>query len=208
MSKIIERIKEAYHLETDAEVADFLGIKPSTLSMQKNRRHLNLERIIKKCSDLNKSWLLEGQGPMMKSELVYETDQIPIYSDVNIGENNEPDFDSSNEEGKIMLDTSEHWSDVFSPDHLIGYTIPENVMAPTIQKHDIAFFNTNVQTPDEEAICLISRNDDIICRRIRADNDKYIISCDNAEHEVKEISKNNDDYSIIGKIVWVLRRIE
>ncbi|MDZ7680903.1 MAG: hypothetical protein U5J63_04110 [Fodinibius sp.] len=77
MSKILQRIKEAYHLETDAEVANFLNIKPSTLSMQKNRGRLNLQRIINTCSELNKNWLLDGTGKMWEPER--------LLADINTG---------------------------------------------------------------------------------------------------------------------------
>jgi hypothetical protein len=205
VKELIERIKEAYILETDAQVAEFLDLNPSTLSMQKNRGRLNLELIIEKCSDLNKNWLLEGKGPIWNNELESDATRIPVYSSFNFRDKNKLNLQNSVKEGSILIDTSEEWDYLSSPDHLIGYTIGDDAMAPTLQKHDIAFFDLKNRTPNHETIFLIAFNHKIICRRIQVNSGSYIIS-GNDDEEYSEISQNNDNYNIIGEIICVLRR--
>ncbi|MCE7934592.1 MAG: hypothetical protein DYG96_08360 [Chlorobi bacterium CHB2] len=66
IAKILDRIKTAYQLETDANVAKFLNIATSTLSSWKKRGRANYVRIFAKCEDLNLHWLITGEG-MMKA---------------------------------------------------------------------------------------------------------------------------------------------
>ncbi len=85
MNTILERIKLAYHLETDAELANFLDINASTLSMQKNRGRLNLKLIIQKCRDLNKNWLFHGKGHMWNHNAESARQiRIPIYKTLHL----------------------------------------------------------------------------------------------------------------------------
>lgn len=207
MIEIVERIKEAYIFETDAEVADFLDLKPSTLSMQKNRGRLNLKRVVDKCSDLNKNWLLDGEGPIRKNDSESDATEIPIYSSFSFRAKNEIDLHNSKKEGEILIDISEEWDYFSLPDYLIGYTILSDAMAPTLEKHDIAFFDLKSRNPNGEAIFLISFNNNVICRRVQENGASYFVSSDNPELDTFEISKNSNDYNIIGEMVGILRNM-
>lgn len=59
---ILNRIKSHYGLKSDVALADFLGIKPTTLSNWHTRNSINLELIFTKCEDLNANWILTGNG--------------------------------------------------------------------------------------------------------------------------------------------------
>lgn len=209
MKELIERIKEAYILETDAEVAEFLDLKPSTLSMQKNRESLNLKRIIEKCSDLNKNWLLEGKGTVWRKEIQSDTAKIPVYTSFNFRKKNKPDFRSSEPKGNITIVGMGVRDQLASTtDHLIGYSISGNTMAPILQKNDIAFFDLKSRTPQDEAIFLISTDHNMLCRRVEVKEENYIVSCDNGEQDILELSKGSTGYTIIGEMVWILRSIK
>lgn len=59
--RILDRLKSAFGLKTDAKLADFLGVKPSTVATWIIRNSVNYELIIASCKgkiDLN--WLLAG----------------------------------------------------------------------------------------------------------------------------------------------------
>lgn len=202
MTKIIERIKEAYRLETDAEVADFLGIKPSTLSMQKNRGRLNLQRIIEKCDDLNKNWLLDGEGEMRKDPP--QSRHIPIYSSLTIA-NHGPDLHKSIKAGILFADVTEELQHFSSSDQVIGYVISGNSMEPTLKKNDIAIINLE-STPEDDAIFLILSENKAFLRRLREKNGSYLLKKDNGQ-ELVELRKNQKDLNMIGKLVWIMRRV-
>ncbi len=67
--KIIHRVKEAYQLSTDAELAEFLGVGRSTPSNWKSRNSLDYDLLFTKCKDLNFNWLIDGQGPPRRHDL-------------------------------------------------------------------------------------------------------------------------------------------
>jgi len=68
VNNILERLKSAYNLKTDAALADRLGIVASTLSNWKARVSIDYDLIFSKCEDLNEAWILTGEGQMKKSE--------------------------------------------------------------------------------------------------------------------------------------------
>lgn len=68
-SLILNRIKLAYSLKNDAELARFLEIQRNTLSNWYSRNTIDYDKVFLKCELLNFDWLLTGEGDMLKSEL-------------------------------------------------------------------------------------------------------------------------------------------
>lgn len=60
---LINRIKEAYKLKTDTELARFLGVATTTLSSWKTRNNIDFERIFARCANINWNFLIYGIGP-------------------------------------------------------------------------------------------------------------------------------------------------
>lgn len=206
MSAILERIKEAYHLKTDAEVAEFLDLKPSTLSMQKNRGRLNLQRIIRKCSDLNKNWLLDGHGKMKKEDMKTVKNRIPIYSSLSI-ENQTPDFRRSIKAGSIYADVTEELHEFTVSSQIIGYIVPRDSLAPVIRKDDIAIVNMDYSINDN-AICLVSDDDEVSFRRLTEKAGDNIPESNNGVRESSQVGSYRGGSRVIGKLVWVMRRVK
>ncbi len=202
MNAIIERIKEAYHFKTDAEVAKFLGIKPSTLSMQKNRGRLNLKRIIEKCSDLNQNWLLHGKG---KKRITAKSNGIPIYSDIEVS-GSTLDFNGSSRVGNLYAEASDEIKLLSgSAKNIIGLIAPSDAMAPTIHVNDVAIIDLK-KDPADDAIFLISSARNVLLRRLRKIKGSFVAKSDNGTHDSITISSNNG-YQLLGKLIWVLRRV-
>lgn len=203
MNSILERIKKAYHLETDAEVADFLGINPSTLSMQKNRGRLNLELIIRKCPEINKNWLLHGQGPIRLSQSE-DLIKIPVYSDLDIGNGGEVYCKEKAAVGWIT--TNKHILSLTESEiqsgHLLAYRVSEDPEPSVVGKYDIAIVDLAESSPDE-GLFLVSTNGDVVCRQIDKKSDE---STDEERISEEAIEKTNSQ--IIGKMVWLMRNVE
>jgi phage repressor protein C with HTH and peptisase S24 domain len=64
---IISRIKLAYNLKTDTELARFLGVSPNTITNWKDRNSINYDLIFTNCVKLNYDWLLTGRGEMLRN---------------------------------------------------------------------------------------------------------------------------------------------
>lgn len=204
MDAIIERIKEAYNFKTDAEVAKFLGIKPSTLSMQKNRGRLNLKRIIEKCSDLDQNWLLHGRG---EKRLVNNSDNgIPIYTDLSLRDSL-PNFDQSPVIGEIKTRISDEVESVpVDSKNIIGFITSGDAMAPVVREKDIAFIKLE-EDPVDDAIFLISSPEKPLLRRLKQNNESFVAKSENEDYPAFEVGAK-DKYQVVGKLVWVLRRVE
>lgn len=208
MNQLLQRIKTAYHLETDAEVADFLGINPSTLSMQKNRGNLDLARIINKCQGLNMNWLLHGEGPVKLNGNTNKSD-IPVYYHSNQLKNGQENpQDSAFLKIPFLGSEKDLANNGFSELRGIkGYRIMEDAMAPTLQKDDVAIINTEENQPIDGNIFLLKFNGTMQCRRIKdGPNNHYLLSSDNEKHESLEMKNTGDNFIVIGKVAMLIRR--
>ena len=201
MTHLIQRIKQAYHLETDAEVADFLDIKPSTLSMQKNRGSLDLKRIISKCDDLNKNWLLEGKGPMRKDQL-NNGQSITIYSSLTMDGDNQLDFDRSTQVGHIAVDLSNKNMELPASERLFGYLISEDSSESNPTSQDLGIFVHADGNISSGTVCLVASEKNISCREVaKQSEDGYLLKDSNGSTSWVD----SDSITILGRMIWVIR---
>ncbi|UGU17343.1 helix-turn-helix domain containing protein [Sinomicrobium kalidii] len=68
-SLMLDQIKHHYRFKRDVDLARHLGIKPQALSNWRKRNSFDAELIYTKCDELNSSWLLNGEGPMLRKDL-------------------------------------------------------------------------------------------------------------------------------------------
>ena len=62
-TSVLGRIKTAYGLRTDAQLAAHLGVKPNTIATWKKRGLLNYNLIFAKCHDVPPDYLVSGADP-------------------------------------------------------------------------------------------------------------------------------------------------
>ena len=65
---ILDRIKEAYGLSGNSELARFLGVAPNTITNWYNRNSIDFDLVFPKCESIDFNWLITGKGPMLKKE--------------------------------------------------------------------------------------------------------------------------------------------
>jgi len=208
VSQILQRIKKAYHLETDAEVADFLDIKPSTLSMQKNRGRLNLKLIIEKCRDVNKNWLLDGVGPVWSEPGKLNGKQIPVYSTLSI-RNNRIDPYKSTKQGYILLEMLDE-SNELNSDHIIGYSVSKNIQEiriPDIKKKGIIFIDLTKKEISPDRCFLFSNGEKLIYKSVRKDSESHSLTANGTSEEHSNMNQNNSSYNIIGEIICMMHKL-
>ncbi len=172
--------------------------------MQKNRGSLNLQRIIRKCADLNKNWLLDGEGEMRKKAMGSNPNRIPVYSSLNI-EDQVPDFHRSIKAGNIYADVTEELLEFTASDQIIGYIVSEHSLAPTLRKGDIAIISLDNSIEGDD-IYLVSEDHEVsFCRLPQKTVDK-VLESENGVQEPQNQSFLNGS-KIIGNLVWVMRRV-
>lgn len=87
-SLILNKIKTAFNIKTNAEFARRLGISPQNLSNWYSRNTFDENLILRKFTNVNEGWLLTGEGEMLKPSLpqksateesVFSGKLIPFY---------------------------------------------------------------------------------------------------------------------------------
>jgi hypothetical protein len=67
--EIIGRLKIAYNLDKEGDVANFLGISASNLANWKKRDTIDIQLLFTKCKDISMDWLLVGNGAMFRKHI-------------------------------------------------------------------------------------------------------------------------------------------
>jgi Bacteriophage CI repressor helix-turn-helix domain. len=67
--EILERVKSHYKLNSNAELAKFLGISASSLSNWYTRNTIDFELVFTKCEDIDLNWLVYGVIDAKKEEI-------------------------------------------------------------------------------------------------------------------------------------------
>lgn len=65
-SLILNKIKEYYKFKTDKELADYLGIAPTTLSSWYARNRIDYLLVYDRCPEIDGNFLLTGEGEMLR----------------------------------------------------------------------------------------------------------------------------------------------
>lgn len=63
---ILNKLREHLGFSSGKEFAEYLGIKPSTLSNWYTRNSFDVDLIASKCGFINLNWLITGEGSMLK----------------------------------------------------------------------------------------------------------------------------------------------
>jgi hypothetical protein len=74
---ILNRIKLHYNFKTDVKLAEFLGLKTTTLANWNKRGSLDYDRLFTKCEDLNPNWIIYGIGNPHKN-LINQEEKEPL----------------------------------------------------------------------------------------------------------------------------------
>lgn len=67
---ILNRIKEAYKLKNDAELAKYLDVLATRISNWVSRNTVDYDLIFTKCKDLNFDWLITGLGEKYRTNII------------------------------------------------------------------------------------------------------------------------------------------
>lgn len=73
---ILDRLKSAYNMKYDTEIAEFLGKDASTISTWRRRGTVDYAIIFSKCHDLNANHIIYGDMPVKRMAATIESDHI------------------------------------------------------------------------------------------------------------------------------------
>lgn len=75
--EILSRLKDAYNIKKDNELAELLGVSKSTLSNWVSRDSIDFDKVFSLCEHINLNWLLTGQGSKFREEPITTDVQVP-----------------------------------------------------------------------------------------------------------------------------------
>lgn len=79
-SLILNEIKKTFNIRSNAEFARILGISPQNLSNWYKRKTFDVNLILRKFTNVNESWLLTGEGEMLKSDIPVVAENMNVIS--------------------------------------------------------------------------------------------------------------------------------
>jgi len=89
-SLILNDIKLYYNFSSDTDFANFLGVKPQTLSSWRVRNTFDIELMYAKCVNIDANFLLTGKGNMIRENNHSKSDE----GDIKDSFNNIKDFNA------------------------------------------------------------------------------------------------------------------
>lgn len=81
-SLILDRIKHAYNLKSDAQLASYFKKDPSTISSWRRRNSVDYPLIFTKCHDLSANFLIYGDLPLKRAGVVTEAIDDPVIQEL------------------------------------------------------------------------------------------------------------------------------
>ena len=82
--QVLNTIKEYYKFKTDYEFAEYLGIRPTTLSSWYGRNTLNWDTIFAKCVEMDYNLLIKGLTMQTKTHPpVYDKSALEMIRDLS-----------------------------------------------------------------------------------------------------------------------------
>ena len=64
----ISKLVELKNFSSDAEFARFVGVSPALVSRWRSRNTYDIDKIVNAFPEVSISWLLSGEGSMLKDE--------------------------------------------------------------------------------------------------------------------------------------------
>lgn len=187
---------------TTKQVEVKTGISNSYISLiERNKRKPSAEILSKlaKAYQVKTEDLLRLMGYLPSTKTKYNSRQIPIYNIISTGK---AFFISENMEGYSPLPPS---MDTFSTKDLFAIRVKrESMVDKRIKKGDIVIIKKQNEVK-KETIALISLNNEIAIRRVVKQNKHIILQSTDLEHS-PVLVKETDDFSIIGKVEWVMHK--
>lgn len=216
---ILDRLKKALNMRSDAELARFLEVNPSTVATWRVKQSMKFDRIIEYSRNIDLNWLFKGEETQKKCveefDLIKSDKDIVTHKSVryyrSIAVN--PDQETEYSEAHDLINVK--YPKSFIDNELD--TEPENIfitraigdtMEPTIRNRDFIMVQKSCDPPFAGRIYLLRIDDSIQCKRLNElPGNKLLIMNDNARYEDIQINRAENDFNIIGRVIAYSRTI-
>ncbi len=221
---IIEKLKKHLNIEKDIDLANFLGVKQSTLATWKRRGTPNLKLILSKCNDIDFNKLLKDEysGVNMHQKQAVEEqkrciNEAEIVEIMSKGGNTPiiliPEKASAGYGKGFGNDLHREYRIMQFMDYKNGnqyrcFEISGDSMEPTIQSGDYVLCERIEQQAElkEGIVYILCFKDTILCKRLEISKGQLILHSENQKYSPKPIEKQ--EVTEIWKVIWVHRELK
>lgn len=204
--KVVERIKKAYDLRSDAAFADMMGLASSTPNTWKTRDSLDHDLIMQKCADLNLEWVFRGRGEPRFDDNVsdaivrYESKTsvaVPIYSDrLGAGTGDEP-RDEIVSYGRFFEDWLRSAVGV-QPDRAFVAPVRGRSMENLLMDGDLVLCE-HVEEINYEDIYACRLNNELKIKHVHRNGSTIVLRPENDKYPTVEVGAG-DDFAAVGRV--------
>ena len=205
---VLDRIKEYYGLNKKVELAEFLGIAPTTLSSWYSRNMIDFDVIYAKCVDIDLNWLFGRQVDSKKSNkkddrpsINYDFIGSPYYNVDFIG-----GFDMILNDQTINPDFYINYPP-YNKEGVVWVNLTGCSMEPELRPGDIVALkpvNTPIQyLPTNEIYAIVTEDYRTVKRIELSDREGFVrLRPSNPEYKEQEIPINmiSKVYAVLGSI--------
>ncbi len=198
--KVLNKIKTAYNIETDASLARFLGMKPNTLAMQKKRGSLNWFRILQKCSDIDKNWLLHFNSfpANQTSFLLPYIKQSRMFSGQSLL-NDVSNLKKATFPSYLLPEELTN-----NTDQLLLIKIDDSPRQSTMNNGDVLLVHTEVDPPVENKHYLVDYKKQLLLTRMVVESGNQItLTNENVKLSHHKIQSHSNEITLIGRVHWI-----
>lgn len=209
---ILDRLRDAYNIDSDAELARFLTVNASTVATWRKNSSMKFDRILENAGDINMNWLFYGEEPKWKNDLRIrsrKTDlvtepEVPYFKSIrpDTFEGNQPE--TTDEHIQISLPSTFIYKELeTAPSELFLTRAAGDTMQPTINDRDFILVEKKATRPFAGRIYLVRMDDSLLCKRIHEyPGRKLLLMNDNSRYKHFEIQPDQPAFAIIGRVVW------
>lgn len=210
---VLNRVKSAYHIDSDADLARFLRVNASTVATWRKTATMKFDRIFEFASALNMNWLLYGEGPVWRDESAAESPvrsspaaepEVPYYKSVSPGNGNEIRPEKGAGLTWIALPAAFITEELdANPEELFLMRASGDGMEPTIRDREFVLVRKSAPRPYGGRIYLVRIDRSLLLKRIHEKPDnRLLLMSDNRRYEHLELEASDNSIDIIGRVVW------
>ncbi|MEX2585812.1 MAG: S24 family peptidase [Balneolaceae bacterium] len=204
-NELLDRLKTAFNLRFDSDLARFLNINASTVATWRKKSSMKFDRIIEFSNTLNLNWLFYGEGPVWRNEVRGSTSEpeLPYYTDLL------PD-----KEG-IAGDSREEMVCLPMPERFLREELnccnedlfvtraSGNSMEPTIRDRELLLVHRTDRKPYAGRVYLVRMEESILCKRLHEEPEGRVrLISDNKQYKEMTMKQEAPSFEILGRVVW------
>lgn len=198
---VMDRLKHFFEVPNDKEVADILGISPSSIYERRKRGSIPFEQIISTLDNkqVDLDWIFYG---IESKEEKPRTAFIQYYSDISSsGGNGSIDLLGPYEMIQIDIGLFQN-ADI---KNVIAVKMNSNSMSPTISSQDTIFVDRSKTDIEDGKAYMVNINGEINIKRIFKLHSGLVVRSDNKNYPIEEVGIGS--VNIIAKVIYKMEYI-